>query len=135
MHPVLCKEEDQDALKASTAKKIYRALDDIEEDANWLEERVWSTDREKFPSSVTLNGEEYPCFTPKGFAWAFSLVTSRSVFVDGTSRIVPVMDMANHNDLALEEVSRGFMGRYGTTKGIDLHSSKVKKYKRAKKYS
>ena len=78
LHPVLCKEEDQDALKASTAKKIYRALDDIEEDANWFEERVWSTDRGNFPSSVTLNGEEYPCFTPEEFAWVFLLVTSRS---------------------------------------------------------
>lgn len=130
LHPVLWKEEDQEALQSSTTKKIYRTLDDIEEDANWLEERVWSTDREKFPSSVTLNGEEYPCFTPKGFAWAFSLVTSRSVFVDGTSRIVPVMDMANHNDLAAEEVSRGFMGRFGTTKGIELRSGKVKKYQK-----
>ncbi len=129
LHPVLWKEDDQEALQSSTTKKIYRILDDIEEDANWLNERIWSTDRDKFPSSVTLNGEEYPCFTPEGFAWAHSLVTSRSFFVDGTSRIVPIMDMANHNDLGAEEVSRGFMGRFGTTKGIEVRSGKAKQYK------
>jgi len=49
--------------------------------------------------------------------------------MDGTSYIVPIMDMANHSDLVLEEVSRGFVGRFGTTKGIELNSGKVKNIK------
>ena len=45
---------------------------------------------------------------------------------------MPIMDMAKICDLASEEVSRGFMGRFGTTKGIELHSGKVKNIKRTK---
>ena len=130
LHPILWEEDDQEILQSSTTKKIYRILDDIDEDATWLDERVWSLDREKFPETVTLNGEEYVCFTPKGFAWAISIVTSRTSFVDGTSRIIPLMDLANHADVGVEEVSRGFMGTFGTTKGIELKTGKTRSYQK-----
>lgn len=130
LHPILWEEDDQEILQSSTTKKIYRLLDDIDEDANWLSERVWSLDRDKFPEKVTLDGIEYPCFTREGFAWAQAIVTSRSLFVDGTSRIIPIMDMANHDDLGVEEVKRGFMGPFGTTKGVELKTGKVREYKK-----
>ncbi len=129
LHPFLWKEDDQEVLQSSTTKKIYRLLDDIDEDANWLNERVWSLDREKFPEKVSLNGYEYPCFTPQGFAWGMAIVTSRSLFVDGTLRIIPIIDMANHGDIGVEEVKGGFMGTFGTTKGAELRTSKLREYK------
>ena len=129
LHPILWKEDDQEVLQSSSTKKIYRLLDDIDEDSNWLNERVWSLDRERFPEKVILNNIEYPCFTQEGFAWAIAVVTSRSQFVDGTSRIIPIMDMANHDDLGVEEVKGGFMGTFGTTKGVEMRAGKVREYK------
>lgn len=130
LHPILWEEDDQEILQSSTTKKIYRILDDIDEDVTWLDEHVWSLDREKFPETVTLNGEEYTCFTPEGFAWAISIVTSRTSFVDGISRIIPLMDLANHADLGVEEVRRGFMGTFGTTKGIEIKTGKTRSYEK-----
>jgi [ribulose-bisphosphate carboxylase]-lysine N-methyltransferase len=130
LHPIMWDEDDQEILQSSSTKKIYRVLDDIDDDATWLNERVWSVNKELFPEKVTINGEEYECFTPEGFSWAVSIATSRAQFVDGTSRIVPLMDMANHNDIGVEEVRGGSMGTFGTTKGIQLRTSKTKEYKK-----
>ena len=130
LHPIMWDEDDQELLQSSSTKKMYRILDDIDEDANWLNEKVWSLDREKFPETVNLDGEEYACFSSAGFSWAMSVVTSRSYFVDGTSRLVPFMDMANHDDLGVEEVRSGFMGTFGTTKGVEFRTGKVREYKK-----
>jgi [ribulose-bisphosphate carboxylase]-lysine N-methyltransferase len=130
LHPILWETDEQEILQSSTTKKIYRTLDDIDEDSNWLDERVWSKDREKFPEQVQLNGETYPCFTAKGFAWAMATVASRVSFVDGTSRMIPIMDVANHDDLGVEEVGSGFMGRFGTTKGAQIRTGKTRQYKK-----
>mmetsp|Transcript_9179 Transcript_9179/g.10646 ORF Transcript_9179/g.10646 Transcript_9179/m.10646 type:complete len:566 (-) Transcript_9179:62-1759(-) len=129
LHPIMWDEENQDILQSSSTKKVYKILDDIDEDANWLQERVWSKNRDMFPETVSLNDVDYPCFTPEGFAWAMTIVTSRTVFVDGTSRIIPLMDLANHDDLGVEEVSGGFMGTFGTTKGVVLRTGKIREYK------
>ena len=40
----------------------------------------------------------------------------RSVFVDGTLRLLPILDMCNHYDEG-EEISSGFMGTLEMTKG------------------
>lgn len=38
MNPLLWEEEDQELLQSSSTKKIYRLLDDIEDNLGWLEE-------------------------------------------------------------------------------------------------
>ena len=128
LHPLLWDEDAQETLQGSSTKKVYRTLDDIEEDGAWLTERVWSDDRTRFPETVTINGQIRPCFTVEGFAWAAAIASSRSSFVDGSLRIVPVMDMANHADLGTEEVRGGTMGAFGTTKGAEIRTASTKAY-------
>ena len=128
LHPLLWDEDAQETLQGSSTKKIYRTLDDIEEDGAWLTERVWSDDRTRFPETVTINGQIRPCFTVEGFAWAAAVASSRSNFVDGSLRIVPVMDLANHADLGTEEVRGGTMGAFGTTKGAEIRTASTKVY-------
>jgi [ribulose-bisphosphate carboxylase]-lysine N-methyltransferase len=126
VHPLLWDEDTQEILQSSSTNKIYRLLDDIDEDASWLQEKIWSLNRSIFPETIRLerNGNvmEFPCFSPKGFRWAYAIVSSRSVFVDGSLRLIPIMDMANHDDSA-QEVSGGSMGPFGTTKGALLRFS------------
>jgi hypothetical protein len=43
--------------------------------------------------------------------------------VDGSLRLIPVMDMCNHAD-ECNEVTVGFMGTFGTTKGVQLLATK-----------
>lgn len=123
LHPYLWSEEDQEILQSSSTTKIYRALDDLEEDAAWLTERVWSKDRTKFPESASWNGQSIPCFSAEGFRWALALVLSRTSFVDGSLRLMPLLDMCNHDDKG-NEINGGFMGTFGTTKGAKLVASK-----------
>ena len=128
LHPLLWDEDAQETLQGSSTKKVYRTLDDIEEDGAWLTERVWSDDRTRFPETVTINGQIRPCFTVEGFAWAAAVASSRSNFVDGSLRIIPVMDLANHADLGTEEVRGGTMGAFGTTKGAEIRTASTKAY-------
>lgn len=127
-HPIMWTEEDQEILQSSSTKKVYRLLDDIEEDACWLDEKIWSQNKMKFPENVELNGETYPCFSEKGFAWAMSIATSRSVFVDGKLRLIPVLDMINHDAIGTNEVTGGNMGAFGTTKGAEIKAGSGRKY-------
>jgi len=123
LHPYLWSENDQEVLQSSSTKNIYKLLDDIEDDFSWLDEKIFSTNRDKFPETVELNGESCPCFNAQGFTWAMAIAASRSVFVDGSSQLVPVMDMANHDDIGVEEVRGGYMGTFGTTKGIVMKTA------------
>ena len=118
-HPLLWSEEDQEVLQSSSTNKIYRKLDDLEDDATWLEENIFSKDRDRFPEHVQRNGERVDCFNQNGFRWAIALVQSRSFFVDGCQRLIPFLDMCNHSDEG-DEVQPGFMGTFGTTKGVQL---------------
>jgi [ribulose-bisphosphate carboxylase]-lysine N-methyltransferase len=131
-HPLLWTEDEQEALQSSSTKKIYRLLDDIEDDVTWLEERIWKKDGDKdderFPEKVMLNGEEYDCFNLEGYRWAIAITSSRSVFVDGSLRLIPFLDMANHEDFGVEEIQGGTMGRFGTTKGAELRTPNSRKY-------
>lgn len=122
LHPLLWNEDAQEILQGSSTKKVYRTLDDIDEDATWLAERVWSNDRTRFPDTVTINGETRPCFNIDGYTWAIALASSRSNFVDGSLRIIPFIDLANHQDLGTEEVAGGTMGAFGTTKGAEIRT-------------
>jgi Rubisco LSMT substrate-binding. len=132
LHPYLWSEDDQEILQSSSTKKIYRILDDIDEDASWLEERIWSQDRTKFPETVELNGETYPCFSRNGFAWAMCIAVSRSVYVDGSLRLIPIIDFANHDDVGVEEVQGGTMGPFGTTKGALIRAGSTRSYEKGK---
>ncbi|CAB9512421.1 lysine N-methyltransferase setd3 (Partial), partial [Seminavis robusta] len=116
-HPLLWSEEDQEILQLSSTNKIYRVLDDIEEDVAWLSERVFTD--EKLPETVVINGEERPCFSQDGFRWAVALAQSRAVFVDSALRLLPLMDMCNHDDEG-EEITRGMMGPFKMTKGAQI---------------
>jgi [ribulose-bisphosphate carboxylase]-lysine N-methyltransferase len=137
MHPLLWDEDDQEKLQSSSTKKIYRLLDDIDDDSSWLNERVWSVDRATFPESVAIrvgtgdSGEEVveerPCFSSSGFRYAVSLVRSRSFFVDGALRLLPFLDFANHDDHDSLELKGGTLGTMlwgGSTKGVLLKSCK-----------
>lgn len=125
-HPLLWSESDQEVLQSSSNTKIYKVLDDIEEDSMWLVDNVFDKDRSKFPETASVNGQDVPCFSPEGYKWAMAIVQSRSVFVDGALRLVPLMDMCNHND-GTKEIQGGFMGAFGTTKGCELTASKAYK--------
>eukprot|EP00978_Attheya_sp_CCMP212_P007912 scaffold18371_cov56-Attheya_sp.AAC.8 len=124
-HPYLWpNEDDQELLQSSSTKKLYLQLDDLEEDANWLQDRLWSKDRSTFPESITApnGGTTIPCFSVDGFRYAMALVQSRAVFVDGQLRLIPIMDMANHASSA-NEVVGGYMGTFGTLAGTVFQSS------------
>lgn len=121
-HPLLWSEEDQEVLQSSSTNKIYRRLDDLEDDIAWLMENVFAKNKERYPDKVTLDGEERSCFNTAGFTWAMAIAQSRSFFLDGKLRILPYLDMCNHADDA-EEVSSGTMGTFGTTKGAKLVAS------------
>jgi len=118
-HPYLWSEADQEVLQASSTTKIYGRLDDIEEDAAWFSEHFFKQRRSDFPSQVELGGVTVPCFSEEGFKWAMALVESRSLFLNGSLRLIPFLDMANHDDGA-EEVQCGSMGTFGTVKGARL---------------
>jgi [ribulose-bisphosphate carboxylase]-lysine N-methyltransferase len=122
-HPLLWPEDDQEVLQSSSNTKIYRVLDDLEEDAKWLVENVFDKDRTMFPATVQRNGLEIPCFSVQGYRWAMALTQSRSVFVDGSIRLVPLMDFFNHDDDA-KEVADGAMGTFGTVRGSQLVAHK-----------
>jgi [ribulose-bisphosphate carboxylase]/[fructose-bisphosphate aldolase]-lysine N-methyltransferase len=126
-HPYMWSEEDQEVLQSSSTNKIYRRLDDMDEDATWLEERLWSKDRTTFPQTVEWNGETIPCFTAQGFKWAMILATSRTFFTDGCLRLTPVLDFVNHDDTKGREVEGGTMGTFGTTRGAVLVSGAMYK--------
>lgn len=130
MHPLMWDEDDQERLQSSSTKKIYRLLDDIDDDASWLDEKVWSLDREKFPETVKIEAggiaEERPCFSPDGFRHAVSLVRSRSFFVDGSLRMLPYLDYANHDDNGTYEIGGGGIGTlWGSSKGALLKSGRA----------
>eukprot|EP00578_Thalassiosira_sp_NH16_P000529 CAMPEP_0181133386 /NCGR_PEP_ID=MMETSP1071-20121207/31505_1 /TAXON_ID=35127 /ORGANISM="Thalassiosira sp., Strain NH16" /LENGTH=626 /DNA_ID=CAMNT_0023219791 /DNA_START=97 /DNA_END=1977 /DNA_ORIENTATION=- len=131
MHPLMWGEDDQETLQSSSTKKIYRLLDDVDDDSSWLDERLWSEDRERFPETVRIRVgddevEERPCFSPAGFRYAVSLVRSRSSFVDGSSRLLPYLDYANHDDYDSYELVGGGIGTlWGSAKGALLKSGKA----------
>ncbi len=123
LHPLFWSERDQEILQSSSNTKIYRVLDDLEEDASWLVENVFEKNRDTYPETVTLNGQELPCFSLEGYKWAMALTNSRAFFVDGSLRLMPFLDMCNHDDEA-KELRGGFMGTFGTTKGAEVLASK-----------
>ena len=133
IHPLLWDEDDQEVMQSSSTKKIYRLLDDIEDDASWLTEKLWSNDRNTFPESVTIMAggieETRPCYSQDGFRYAVALVRSRSYFVDGALRLLPYLDYANHDDFDTVEITGGGVGGKGglvweSAKGAILKSGK-----------
>jgi len=132
MHPLMWDEDDQEKLQLSSTKNIYRLLDDIEDDSSWLDENVWSKDRTKFPETFKIQVgdevEERPCFSPDGFRYAVSIVRSRSFFVDGSLRLLPYLDYANHDDYdSYEIIGGGINALWGSSKGALLKSGKALK--------
>eukprot|EP00580_Thalassiosira_gravida_P016966 CAMPEP_0201664462 /NCGR_PEP_ID=MMETSP0494-20130426/5919_1 /ASSEMBLY_ACC=CAM_ASM_000839 /TAXON_ID=420259 /ORGANISM="Thalassiosira gravida, Strain GMp14c1" /LENGTH=625 /DNA_ID=CAMNT_0048143235 /DNA_START=122 /DNA_END=1996 /DNA_ORIENTATION=- len=130
LHPLNWDENVQEQLQSSSTKKIYRLLDDIDDDSSWLNEKVWALDRNKFPETIKIQigddaVEERPCFSPDGFRHAVSLVRSRSFFVDGSLRLLPYLDYANHDDFDSYELRDGGIGMlWGSAKGALLKSGK-----------
>lgn len=125
-HPLLWSEEDQEVLQSSSTTKVYRALDDVEEDANWLVENVFSKNRDQFPETAKWNGEDIPCFSAAGYTWAVAMTKSRTVFVDGKLRLLPLLDFFNHDDEA-NEIRGGTMGAFGTIKGAQVVTDRAYK--------
>jgi hypothetical protein len=125
-HPLMWPEQDQEVLQSSSTNKIYRQLDDLEEDASWLTANVFDKDRTRFPETVTWNNDSttIPCFSLQGLKWAMALALSRSCFINGSLKVIPVMDMCNHDD-DCAEVQAGSMGTlFGSIKGAQLLATK-----------
>lgn len=119
-HPLLWSEQDQEVLQSSSTNKIYRQLDDLEEDISWLKTNVFDKDRATFPETVEWNGKRFDCFNLQGFKWAMALARSRSFFLDGRLRLLPLLDFCNHSDDA-EEVRAGSVGiAFGSTKAAQI---------------
>jgi len=95
-----------------------------------LEENLWSGSEERFPEVVMVGGEEYECFSNEGFKWAIAIVTSRSIFVDDALRLIPFLDMANHDTIGVSEIRPAYMGTFGTTKGANLSAGSGRSYKK-----
>ena len=94
-----------------------------------MDENAWSLDRETFPETIKLqigdSVEERQCFSTGGFRYAVSLVRSRSFFVDGSLRLLPYLDYANHDDFDSFELVGGGIGMlWGSAKGALLKSGK-----------
>ena len=125
-HPLFWNEEYQEKLQSSSTKKIYRLLDDIEEDYIWLEENIFNKNRDFFPEVVEIVDLEgvrsHDCFNLQGFTWALSIVYSRSFFLDGTLKLIPVLDYANHME-GCDELQNAYMGTFNTIKGVQLKTS------------
>ncbi|GKY92847.1 hypothetical protein MPSEU_000254300 [Mayamaea pseudoterrestris] len=120
-HPLLWPEEDQEILQSSSTNKIYRRLDDLEEDFGWLAENIFVKHRKQYPEAVVAaNGETMDCFNLKGFKWALANTLSRTVFVDGALRLLPIFDFFNHHDEDGKEVELGYMGAFKTMKGAQV---------------
>jgi hypothetical protein len=115
LYPLLWNEDEQDLLQCSSTKNLHQLLDDMEEDYKWFNERIWSSNRENYP-------EEF--FSLRQFVWAMSIVNSRSVFVNGMQRIVPIIDFCNHDDAGTEEVKGGFTGVFGTTACVQIKAGR-----------
>ena len=49
----------------------------------------------------------HDCFNLQGFTWALSIVYSRSYFLDGTLRLLPILDYANHKEGCNELQGKG----------------------------
>lgn len=119
-HPFLWSEQDQEVLQSSSTNKIYRQLDDLEEDISWLKTNIFDKDRATFPETIEWNGKRLDCFSLQGFKWAMSLARSRSFFLDGRLRLLPLLDFCNHSDDA-EEVRAGSVGiAFGSTKAAQI---------------
>jgi [ribulose-bisphosphate carboxylase]/[fructose-bisphosphate aldolase]-lysine N-methyltransferase len=126
-HPLLWNEDDQEVLQSSTTNKIYKKLDDIEDDITWLIDNVFNNNRDKFPETVLWNNQQINCFNLDGFRWANAIASSRSFFLDGKLRLIPILDMCNHSDDCTEEIQDGKFGPFFTIKGAQLISSTVVK--------
>jgi [ribulose-bisphosphate carboxylase]-lysine N-methyltransferase len=105
-------------LQSSSTNKIYRRLDDLEEDFSWLAENVFHKNRNQYPETITLkDGKTIDCFNVQGFKWALANTLSRTVFVDGSLRLIPLLDFFNHHGEQGKEVELGYMGTFNTMKG------------------
>jgi len=71
-HPLLWPEVSQDELQGSSTKKIYRLLDDAEEDAVWLEECLWEAHPDDFPEEI---------FNLQMWKWALAVAYSRVTYI------------------------------------------------------
>ncbi|GAX20562.1 [ribulose-bisphosphate carboxylase]/[fructose-bisphosphate aldolase]-lysine N-methyltransferase [Fistulifera solaris] len=109
-HPYFWSEADQEVLQMSSTNKIYQRLDDMEEDFAWWKKQVLDVNRQRFPESV----HDQPCFSWTGFQWAMAVIQSRSFFLDGALRCIPLLDMCNHDDAAEEIQTASAGGFFGS---------------------
>jgi [ribulose-bisphosphate carboxylase]-lysine N-methyltransferase len=147
LHPLLWNDRQQEILQYSSTKKIYRLLDDIDDDSSWLVDNIWSKDRLTYPETVMIcisddsntsidndekeqqqqqQQQQRPCFSPAGFKYAISIVRSRSFYVDGSLRLLPYLDYANHNDNDTYEIRGGNIAIDGGGGGLNLWGMKTK---------
>jgi [ribulose-bisphosphate carboxylase]/[fructose-bisphosphate aldolase]-lysine N-methyltransferase len=140
LYPLLWKEDEQEVLQSSTTNKIYRRLDDLEEDFNWLNDNIFAKDRITFPETIVVVAAAVAgdtttttverivsCFSLRGFTWAMSMVQSRSFFLEGALRLIPLIDYGNHDDDGKElgTASTGLFG--GGSKAASIVTARAVK--------
>jgi len=134
-HPLLWTQSQQEILQYSSTKNIYKVLDDMEDDFTWWKEHVFDSHRDIFPPTVTLgcstddddnnNNNIVPCFNMEGFTWAMAIVMSRAYFVEDALRLIPMLDMANHDPIGTVEIQCQTVGTlFGSTKAAVLNTGK-----------
>ncbi|CAM9946422.1 unnamed protein product [Discosporangium mesarthrocarpum] len=98
---------DEDALAladASSTRGISGFGEDVDEDYAWLQVNAFGPNPDVFPAGD---------FTPELFRWAVGVALSRSFFIDGELRMVPLVDFANHSPRSRREPEGASMGLFG----------------------
>ena len=87
--PLFWGPEDQRRLTGVSTRPITELAAEADEDFDWLEAEVFAPHRDAFP-------EEH--FSREKWRRALGLALSRSFFLGGATRLVPFLDLANHDD-------------------------------------
>uniref|UniRef100_A0A6S9FGC7 SET domain-containing protein n=1 Tax=Heterosigma akashiwo TaxID=2829 RepID=A0A6S9FGC7_HETAK len=105
-HPLFWNEETLELAQKSSTKGIKGFVEDVAEDfEDFKSQVIGRSPPGTFPAEF---------FNLESFKWAVACAASRSFFVDGELRLVPLLDFANHGDgVAFVEPEGGGMGIFG----------------------
>ncbi|CAM9496112.1 unnamed protein product [Choristocarpus tenellus] len=113
--PLFWEEENLSLADASSTRGISGFGDDVDEDYAWLQANTFGPNPKAFPPAE---------FTLELFRWAVGVVLSRSFFVDGELRMVPLVDFVNHSPRSRREPEGGPTGLFGTSRAVVLVSER-----------
>ena len=94
--PLFWPPEDLAHLEGVSTRPIAELGNEADEDFAWLEEKVFGAHRDVFPAEH---------FGREQWRYALGLALSRSFFLGGATRLVPFLDLVNHDDDVRVELS------------------------------